>query len=123
MVTDLATVYAIEEIKKDVEEFTKIAIDDKISKIQIHNVFNPIGSSFVNHWSTEKLLDEVKKYTDEEIAASEIIGRTIISKRFAEKILSIISKYHQRPRDLKLLIHAAMLLYNYQKRQAPPDKT
>jgi hypothetical protein len=45
-------------------------------------------------------LEEVKKYSDREIAASEIIGRTIISKRFAEKILSIISKYHSRPNDL-----------------------
>jgi hypothetical protein len=33
----MATVYAIEEIKNDVEEFTKIAIEDKISKIQIHD--------------------------------------------------------------------------------------
>jgi hypothetical protein len=39
--------------------------------------------SLVNHWSTDKLLEEVKKYSDREIAASEIIGRTIISKRFA----------------------------------------
>jgi hypothetical protein len=45
----MATLYAIEEIKKDVEELTKIAIEDKISKIQIHNVFHPIGLSFVNH--------------------------------------------------------------------------
>jgi wyosine [tRNA(Phe)-imidazoG37] synthetase (radical SAM superfamily) len=116
-------VYAAEEIKKDVEEFTKIAIEDKISKIQIHNVFHPIRSSYVNHWSTEKLLKEVKEYSDREIAASEIIGRTIISKRFAEKILFIISKYiiskyHQRPHDLKLLIHTAMLLYNDQKQVA-----
>lgn len=114
----MATVYAAEEIKKDVEEFTKIAIEDKISKIQIHNVFHPIRSSYVNHWSTEKLLKEVKEYSDREIAASEIIGRTIISKRFAEKILFIISKYHQRPHDLKLLIHTAMLLYNDQKQVA-----
>jgi menaquinone-dependent protoporphyrinogen IX oxidase len=56
-----------------------------------------------------------------EIAASEIIGRTIMSKRFAEKILSVISKYHQRPHDLKLLIHSAMLLYNDEKQAA--DKT
>jgi hypothetical protein len=117
----MATVYAIEEIKKDVEEFIKIAIEDKISKIQIHNVFHSISLSLVNHWSTEKLLNEVKEYSDGEIAASEIIGRTIISKRFAEKVLSIISKYHSRPHDLKLLIHTAMLLYNDRTRAA--DKT
>jgi hypothetical protein len=111
----MTTVYAIEEIKKDVGEFKNIAIEDKISKIQIHNVFHPIGLSFVNHWSTEKLLEEIKDYCDREIAASEILGRSIISKRFAEKILAIISKYHKRPHDLKLLIHTAMLLYNDQK--------
>ena len=110
--------YAVEEIKKDVEEFTNIAIEDKISKVQINNVFHPIKWSLVNHWSTEKLLEEVKKYSDREIAASEIIGRTIISKRFAEKVLSIISKYHSRPHDLKLLIQTATLLYNDRKRAA-----
>jgi hypothetical protein len=113
--------YAIGEIKKDVEEFTNIAIEDKISKIQIHNVFHPIGLSFVNHWSKEKLLEEVKKHSDEEIAASEIIGRTIISKRFAEKILSIISKYHSRPHDLRMFIHTARLFYN--DRRQVVDKT
>ena len=113
--------YAIEEIKKDVGEFIKIASEDKISKIQIHNVFFPFKNSFVNHWSTDKVLEEVKKYSDEQIAASQIIERTIISKRFAEKILSIISKYHSHPHDLKLLIHTAMLLYNDQKQAAGKD--
>jgi hypothetical protein len=47
-----------------------------------------------------------------------IVRRTSISKRFAEKILSIMSKYYQRPHDLKLLIHTAMLLYNDQKHAA-----
>ena len=82
---DLTTVYALGEIKKALDEFTKIAIEDNISKIQIHNVFHPIGLSFVNHWSTDKLLEEVKEYSDREIAPSEIIGRTIISKRLLKK--------------------------------------
>ena len=75
----MATLYAIEEIRKDVEEFT--------------NVFFPTKNSFINHWSTDKVLEEVKIYSDEQVAASEIIGRTIISKRFAKKILSVTSKY------------------------------
>ena len=62
-----------------------------------------------------------KKYLDEQIAASEIIGRTIISKRYAEKILSIISKYYSRPHDLKLLIQTAVLLYN--DRRQTEDET
>jgi hypothetical protein len=76
-----------------VKEFVNIAIEDKISKVQIYNVFFPIKNSFVNHWSIDKVLEEVRKYSDKQIAASEIIGRTIISSRFAKKILSIISKY------------------------------
>jgi hypothetical protein len=117
----MATIYAIEEIKKDVQEFVEIAIEDKIPKVQIHNMFYPIRWSLVNHWSTEKLLEEVKKYSDREIAASEIIGRTIVSKRFAEKILSIVYRYHRRPHDLRLLIDTAILLYNDRKQAA--DKT
>jgi hypothetical protein len=56
----LATVYAIEENRKDVEELTKIVIEDKIPKVQIHNVFFPIKNSFVNHWSTDKVLEEYR---------------------------------------------------------------
>ena len=74
----MATIYAIEEIKKDVEDLTKIIVEDKISKVQIYNMFYPIKLSFINYWSTEKLLNEVKEYADREIAASEIIGRTIL---------------------------------------------
>jgi hypothetical protein len=74
-------------------------------RVQIHNVFHPIKLSLVNHWSTGKLLEEAKEYSDREIGTSEIIGRTIISKRFAEKTLSIISKYYKRPQDLKFIIH------------------
>lgn len=96
-------IYSIKEIKEDVKEFTNIAIEDKISKVQLHNVFHPIKLSLINHWSTGKLLEEVKDYSDREIAASEIIGRTIISKRFAKKTLSIISKYHKRPHDLAIV--------------------
>ena len=117
----MATVYAIEEIKKDVQELIEIAIEDKISKVQIHNVFHPIKWSLVNHWSKEKLLEEVKEYSDREVAASEIIGRIIISNRFAEKILFIISKYHSRPHNLRLFIDTATLLYNDRKHAA--DKT
>jgi hypothetical protein len=81
-------------------------------------MFHPIKLSLVNHWSTEKLLEEVNKYSDQEIAASEIIGRTMLSKRYAEKILYIITKYHMRLQDLKLLMYSAILLYNEQKEAA-----
>jgi hypothetical protein len=65
-----------------------------------------------NHWSQEKLLEKVKEYADRELTASEIIGRTIISERFAEKMRSIVYKYHSLPQDLRLLLDTAILLYN-----------
>jgi hypothetical protein len=34
--------YAIAEIKKDVEDFVEIAIEDNISKVQINNIFHQI---------------------------------------------------------------------------------
>jgi hypothetical protein len=55
--------------KKDVHELhelTKIAIEDKIPKIQIHNMFHLIKFGLFNHWSKEKLLEEIKKYSDRE---------------------------------------------------------
>jgi hypothetical protein len=35
--------YEIAEIKKDVENFVEIAIEDDISKVQINNIFHRIG--------------------------------------------------------------------------------
>ena len=43
---------AAEAIKKDMEELTKIVIENKISKVRIHDVFFQIKDSFVNPWSS-----------------------------------------------------------------------
>ena len=72
---------------KDAHELTKIAIEDNISKTQVINMFHPFKLGLVNRWSEDTILEEVKKYSDEEYVISEIIGRTILSKRYAEKIL------------------------------------
>ena len=61
-------------IKKDVEELTKIVIENKISKVRIHDVFFQIKASFVNPWSRVEVLEEAKACSDEQIAVSEIIG-------------------------------------------------
>jgi hypothetical protein len=100
---------------KDAHELTRIAIEDDISKTQVLNMFHPIKLGMVNHWSMEKILEEVKEYAYEENVVSEIIGRTILSRRYAEKILSIIPQYYRRPNDLNLLIRSTSILYSYQK--------
>lgn len=67
----MATVYAVEEIKKDVQELVgEIAIEDKISKVHMLNIFRLIKWSFANHWSKEKLLEEVEEYSNREIFKS-----------------------------------------------------
>jgi hypothetical protein len=111
----MTTVYAIDEIKKDAHELTKIAIEDGISRIKVLNMFYPMKAGMGNHWSMEKIIEEVKKYSDEEIAVSEIVGRTILSKRYAEKIFSIIPRYYGHPNDFKLLEHSTVILYDDQR--------
>jgi hypothetical protein len=111
----MATVYAIEEIKKDAHELTRIAIEDNISKTQVINMFHPIKLGLVNRWSEDTILEEVRKNSDEENVVSEIIGRTILSKRYEEKILSIVPQYYSRPNDLNLLVRSTTILYSDQK--------
>jgi hypothetical protein len=65
MLVGMATVYSIEEIKKDAHELTKIAIEDDISKIQVLNMFHPIKFGLFNHWAMEKIIEDVKQYLDE----------------------------------------------------------
>ena len=110
----MATVYAIEDIKKDVHELTNIAIEDNISKTQAVNMFHPLTLGMVNYWSMEKILEEVKQYSDKQSLISEIVGRTIISKRYTEKILFIATKYYRRPSDLDLLTRSTAILYDDQ---------
>jgi hypothetical protein len=83
-------------------------------------MFHPIKLGSVNHWSMEKILEEVKRYSDEEYVVSEVIGRTILSRRYAGKILSIIPKYYRRPNELNLLVRSTSILYDDQKQ--PGDK-
>lgn len=40
----MATVYAIDEIKEDAHELTRIAIEDNISKTQVINMFHPFNT-------------------------------------------------------------------------------
>jgi hypothetical protein len=113
----MAAEYAIHEIRKDAHELTKLAIEDKVSKIQVLNMFHPINYGMVNHWSMEKITEDVKQYSDEQSVVSEIVGRAIVSKRYVEKILSIIPKYYRRPKDLDLLTRSTTILYDDRNQQ------
>jgi hypothetical protein len=44
----------------------------------------------------EKITEDVKQYSDEQSVVSEIVGRTLVSKRYKEKILYIIPRYYRR---------------------------
>lgn len=110
----MTTVYAIDEIRKDAQELAKIAIKDKISKTQVINMLHPLKLGSVNHWSMEKIIEDVKQYSDEEYVVSEIVGRPVLSKRYVEKVLSVIPKYYRRPNDLNMLARSTVILYDDQ---------
>jgi hypothetical protein len=106
----MATVYAIDEIKEDAHELTRIAIEDNISKTQVINMFHPFKLGLVNRWSEDTIL--------EEYVVSEIVGRPVLSKRYVEKVLSVIPKYYRRPNDLNMLARSTTILYDDQKQEA-----
>lgn len=81
----MATAYAIDEIKKDSHELTRIAIEDNISKTQVINMFHPFKLGLVIRWSEDTILEEVNKYSEEEYVVSEIVGRPILSKNMWKK--------------------------------------
>ena len=76
----MAQVYerTTEDLKKDVEELTNIAIEDKISwreMMALHQLTENPGSDAIDRWLNQKVL------------ASEISGESLISKRFADKMI------------------------------------
>jgi hypothetical protein len=81
----MTTEYAIDEIRKDAHELTKIAIEDNISKTQVINMFRPFKLGLVNRWSEDTILEEVKKYL--------LSSSLYFNLRNANFILVIISCY------------------------------
>jgi hypothetical protein len=89
-----------------------------ISKTQVINMLHPLKLGSVNHWSMEKIIEDVKQYSDEEYVVSEIVGRPVLSKRYVERVLSVIPKYYRRPNDLNMLARSTTILYDDQKQGA-----
>ena len=81
----MATTISTESIKRDVEQLANIAIEDRISKDTIRKYHKIIGKPSLNENLTEVI--------EHDIAISEITGINTISKKFADKLLSILSKY------------------------------
>jgi hypothetical protein len=92
--------YSSEDIRQDVLELTRIAVEDEIPKEEIRYMYQQ---------AAQGTLQYIEPYLKHKIIVSDIIGRSIISRRFADKALSFFTKYDQR--DTALLLECTMLLY------------
>jgi hypothetical protein len=112
----MATAYATEEIKEDVYDLIKVIREDNISSRKVCHVFKLLFNLETDmapktlERALDRRLKHIKEYLDQELAASDILGQTLVSKRFAEKIVSVVSKYQNRPEDLKLLRYCITLV-------------
>jgi hypothetical protein len=117
----MATVYATDEIKEDVNDLIKVIREDNISSRKVFHIFELLSKlkTDMTPKTFERAMDSrlkhIKDYLDRELAASDILGETLVSKRFAEKIVSVVSKYQNRPEDLKLLGYCIMLFFEKER--------
>jgi hypothetical protein len=98
---NVLTMQVKEQIRKDVKALTRIAIEDGITANEIDNLY-----SYTHHGQTS---DYIKQHLDYKIVVSDIIGRNIVSKRFADKVISIFSKYQKE--ELKLIMNCTKVVY------------
>lgn len=82
----MATVIATDNLKKDVRELAVIAIEDGSYRDTIRQY-----SQFYEIKHRELL----EKRLEHDLIVSDITGINRISSRFAEKLLSVLSKYNQ----------------------------
>ncbi|MFL6320255.1 MAG: hypothetical protein ACJ72Q_07260 [Nitrososphaeraceae archaeon] len=87
--------------KKDVRDLTRIVIEDGIAPNEIDSLF-----SYIHHNQT---LDSIRQRLDYKIVVSNIIDRKIVSKRFADKVIFLFSKYQKE--ELKLIMNYSKLIY------------
>jgi hypothetical protein len=117
----MATVYSTEEIKEDISDLTKVVREDNISSDKVCHLFKLLHNLRTDtalstfEATLERRVTHIKDYLDQELAASDVLGRTLISRRFAEKVVSVISKYQHRPEDLKLLRYCVMLYFDKER--------
>ena len=98
---NVLTMQVKEEMKRDVKEITRIAIEDGIAANEIDNLYSYIHRN--------QILESIKQRLDYKIVVSDIIGRNIVSKRFADRVISLSSKYQKD--QLKLIMNCSKLVY------------
>ena len=101
----MALVHAKEEVKMDVMELVDIIIEDNISKDKVSWIYETI-----HHFKNPTVLEFVEEGFRHDLMVSEITGVNRPSHKFADKIISLLSKYEQK--ELQLLFECALVLLN-----------
>jgi hypothetical protein len=96
-----------DDIKADVKELVDIAIADKISVKKISGYRSLIDKRY-------RVM--LKQRLEHELRISYITDISIISKRFADKLLSVLSKYDE-DEDRRLIIQCIDLMVSKARRE------
>jgi hypothetical protein len=88
-----------DDIKTDVRELATIALEDKISKDTIKEY-----SKWYRAGEKDRLEDRLKH----DLFISDIAGINRVSKRYVDKLLSVLSKYHDNS-ERGLVLHCLYL--------------
>jgi hypothetical protein len=96
-----------EDLKNDVEELAIIAIEDRVSSERIHAY---------THIRDIKYSEDLQSSMEHDILMGDIAGINTISRRFANKLVSIVSKYEFQ-REKKLILECVELLLDKEAKQ------
>ncbi len=89
-----------DDIKADVKELVDIVIEDKIPKERIDEC---------RHYTDIRRKAMLQQKLEHELQISHITGIDRVSKRFADKLLSVLSRYNQ-DEDRRLIIECINLM-------------
>ena len=99
-----------EDLKNDVEELASIATEDRISRERIHAY---------THIRDIKYSEDLQSIMEHDILMGDITGVNTISRRFANKLVSIISKYEFQS-EKKLILECVEILLDKGAKQNEP---
>lgn len=105
-----ATTLATEEIKKDIQELIKVAVEEERDPItRIADLCDIVEER-------DDYVSFIKDSYVHKIGVSDIIGQSLISKKFVDMIISFFSKYDKR--ELMILLDSTrILLYDRPSRK------
>jgi hypothetical protein len=101
--------HPVEEIRKDVEDLEKIILEDKIPIKELNTLYNYTCRG------TSSGTSSIEYHLNRQVIISDIICRPLMTRRFADKMISLISKYDNKnnkengKEELKLLIECTLL--------------